>query len=756
MNYLALLRSGELSLEDIPEDDRTEEILISAIEQDIEAIQHISDDMWTEDVWIAVLKKDGMMLKHMPEEYRDEAMCMAALQGNGLAIKYVPEEVLTEEMCCLAVKNQGMLLRKLPEKFCTKKVYMATVQQDGQNLQFVPKERRDNDICLGAVKQNGFGLFHVPEDQKTAELCRIAVENTGGTWSEVPNKFRTKELAFIALQTYPILIRDLPPSFLTKEACEMVVKKNAELLKYVPEGLRTKEICLLAIQQDPEMLAYVPNELLLDEFCSLALEKSAAVIKYVPLGLRTPAVCLAAVQLNGELLEFVPDKFRTREICQAAVKNTSLALQYVPEQHKRDIIDTLTAPRLIANNFNSEKYFPMDGNYSEQINEFLANIKYISVIASNQKKEVRDTQLVYMEKPNHKDRTVNIVLGDKKNLDELLLRLGNLNKNDVHLTLIGHGTETSTAVADMNAQEIAAVCKINSRLRYIHLVACHMAVATKPENEKQMIQRFKLKTESKAKTDYGLQTILNASVMDETFQNKCRKFCLTNQLAGVYVLSKDGDGPYTYRLISLKIKENGQLIQKITNIPENNVEALGKLLAGGKPPTFPGKSNQDATILRNKQNSLHINELKKIRALKYKDERFTREHPKYDQDKSNYPFLANIEITASELQESFMQKVAHAIENNTEITQDIAIDAPTKSVHVDVERECLLVSRTHLYTSNYDDNKNIFFGSGKANIHKNKLYRERYEDMKRMQQHDENDTETNAKKVTIKIPGKGA
>ena len=68
-----------------------------------------------EEALIAV-KRYGEALQYVPDELKTEAVVLAAVESDGYALQYVPDELKTEAVVLAAVKCKGYALQYVFEK----------------------------------------------------------------------------------------------------------------------------------------------------------------------------------------------------------------------------------------------------------------------------------------------------------------------------------------------------------------------------------------------------------------------------------------------------------------------------------------------------------------------------------------------------------------------------------------------------------------------------------------------------------------
>jgi hypothetical protein len=277
-----------------------------------------------------------------------------------------------------------------------------------------------------------------------------------------------------------------------------------------------------------------------ENYLSFVKENGLA-LRDIPDHLRTQAICLAAVQQNAKAIKYVREEERSLLMCLIAVKQDAMTLKYVPDEIKIKTIHAVSVKSIIANNCFALKYFPTDPSLREEINHTLASVKYIAIAGSSNDAEVRDAHLTYA---NQKKKIVSFLYSKSTTMTELRSSLNKVitgsNNKDLHLTLIGHhALGRLDSLGGLHFKTIANLCEQYPSIRHIQLLGCNVAaIAQKPKEEIEMVKSFIQKTNIKDKLHYGLVSTVNAPSNHKDFQQKCLKFCINNNLHGVYVLNK--------------------------------------------------------------------------------------------------------------------------------------------------------------------------------------------------------------------------
>ena len=79
----------------LSEAEQNKEVILAAVKQNGWTIQMIKNkEAWTEDICLTAVQQNGLALHAIPLSKRSFDVCLAAVQQNGDALEFVPEELL--------------------------------------------------------------------------------------------------------------------------------------------------------------------------------------------------------------------------------------------------------------------------------------------------------------------------------------------------------------------------------------------------------------------------------------------------------------------------------------------------------------------------------------------------------------------------------------------------------------------------------------------------------------------------------------
>lgn len=130
----------------------------------------ISDDANKNVVDLEQLEQDGLLLKNVPKNKQTEEMCITAINQNPNAYYYV--RIRTPTVLLTAVKKNPWLIEEMSRSEQTEEMCLEAVSRAGATLMHIYDSIKNDKICITAVKQLHFAMFYVPP------RCIQAVRNS--------------------------------------------------------------------------------------------------------------------------------------------------------------------------------------------------------------------------------------------------------------------------------------------------------------------------------------------------------------------------------------------------------------------------------------------------------------------------------------------------------------------------------------------------------------------------------------------------
>lgn len=131
----------------VPEDFKTENMCMNAVNNDPMAIRYVPEKFLSRALIISSISKNGICLQYIPINLRNIELCEIALNNNPLALRYVPLELITLDMCNEAVKKDMKSINYVPEELLLI-VYNESIIGLNRRIPFNKKEKnyRDYDV----------------------------------------------------------------------------------------------------------------------------------------------------------------------------------------------------------------------------------------------------------------------------------------------------------------------------------------------------------------------------------------------------------------------------------------------------------------------------------------------------------------------------------------------------------------------------------------------------------------------------------
>lgn len=388
--YLECIRMLELDTCDLFEYFKPEELshdLILEIARSIKrSLKKIPLDQQDFPIRVAALQTDPDSLQDIPYEERTQELCFIAKDLKESTLKYVPSKHLSEDECWNFSKRYRGKIGNIPCEFRNPGMMAAHAAFKQSNMRYVPKSERtylfaqqmvdrhancyphfpehlrDTALSYTALKPYSDNVGHVPPDVLDEEYCYLLVTITPSLLRNIPQQFRTPKVLQAAVNQNPAVIRslhdteitqpladlavtrnprsleDIPRKFKTYTMCRQVVRQAENMLFWVPKKYRDPDLCLDSARTGLKTLCHVPEPLRSEEICYLCVVADSSNIRDVPDASKSQRCCLAAVRQNVAHIQHVPDAFITLELCESFTPPTYAKYsEYIPE-HLREAV----------------------------------------------------------------------------------------------------------------------------------------------------------------------------------------------------------------------------------------------------------------------------------------------------------------------------------------------------------------------------------------------------------------------------------
>ena len=99
-------------------------------------------------------KKNGLSLEFVPDNDKTVEMCQDACRQNGMALQFVPESFLSVELCCLSCTFNGLAIQFVPMEYISELTCYVACRNNYRAIEFVPEIVRNNRIVDVSMEQN--------------------------------------------------------------------------------------------------------------------------------------------------------------------------------------------------------------------------------------------------------------------------------------------------------------------------------------------------------------------------------------------------------------------------------------------------------------------------------------------------------------------------------------------------------------------------------------------------------------------------
>ena len=209
--------------------------------------------------YLADVRSGSISLREVPRKAKRFAVCMAAVRRDGMELYHVPKYHRVEPLLYAAFSHTPEAIR-----FCDLETFerapgalMMAVRTRPTILGWLAKnvpEAISFEICEAAVKADGSSITHVPKGLLTVELIQYAAMSNGKVLTTLIGHYDlVREIA------HKISLAHLPEELMDRDLCLAQVAKQGRLLRYVPLRFVDAPMIEAALTSNPWAVEYVPR-----------------------------------------------------------------------------------------------------------------------------------------------------------------------------------------------------------------------------------------------------------------------------------------------------------------------------------------------------------------------------------------------------------------------------------------------------------------------------------------------------------------
>jgi hypothetical protein len=186
--------------------------------------------------WLKAIKHDSRMIKKIPDDCRTSEFLIDAINIKPKVFRFLTDEQKTNDVCLAAIMQDHDNINDISSENQTQEMRDVADRRRKLYYLFYQEVQDDRPIeILEIVTRNGAKLEHVPDDMCTPEMCIAAVKQNYNAFRFVPKRFQTREVCLLAVGVYGMNLYYVAPENITLEICTAAIKQNKFARQYVPE-----------------------------------------------------------------------------------------------------------------------------------------------------------------------------------------------------------------------------------------------------------------------------------------------------------------------------------------------------------------------------------------------------------------------------------------------------------------------------------------------------------------------------------------
>lgn len=201
------------SLQDIPPENRSLTLSISALESDGQDLQYVPEQFLCDEIFLLAVKNNGLALQWVPMESRNDGLVTAAMESDPVSIIYAPLAFRETQLFTQGARNLVGQIGKIPEELLDEAFALAIVQADWRLLIELPIRLHSPDVCEAAFANQAL-LIQFPQEKRTRQVCLASVKHRWRSLRHVPIEHlldgHEPDIAQVAIMNNGFAIRYVP------------------------------------------------------------------------------------------------------------------------------------------------------------------------------------------------------------------------------------------------------------------------------------------------------------------------------------------------------------------------------------------------------------------------------------------------------------------------------------------------------------------------------------------------------------------
>lgn len=395
-------------IQEIPEEFRTREMLLSLLEHDTtsgQVAKHFSLVIDKVLALKAVKAASPCSLSDLPDHLIDREICLSL--SSNLVLSEVPAAILDYDICYQAVLHWASNLKQVPHKFRDEQMYIAAIvggALDDYSKANLPQKYYEDEAIFKALDISLLALERIPARYVNTAIYEYGKSLYGETsaWKELVARYdreayrRNGEPEF-DYDTFSKVWACFWDEQFILDAIN--AEGEGERIYQLPRHYFTQKIVDAAVANNSYDFEFVPREFISPELCRVACSQDYGnALEYVPLRMRTEELCGIAVGRDGENLAFVPDSLKTIRICITALLDDAKNLRFIPYELYPTLFEELL--RRFSNRYKLGFIYRGKGIGAFQAGDYLEAIQYFQKVQGldeDEAMEVHKQHCLYYE-----------------------------------------------------------------------------------------------------------------------------------------------------------------------------------------------------------------------------------------------------------------------------------------------------------------------------------------------------------------------
>ena len=272
--------------------NQTKEIILYSIEEYPSSIVYINEKFINYDLYLDIVKSNGLTIQYIPPNYYTDELIFSAIINNPKSIKYIDNP--TDDVIDLIIYNNPKYIKyiyNLSESQCEK-----IMDLDNEYAKYINNPPNSIKNRMLNVDPSFAVLF----DDPTQDDLIKAIQQNNSIFARIENPSDDICKAFIDIDPFNIEQMTNP----SDEVLMYALNKDHELIDFMDVS---DELLMKLVQQNPDTIEFIDADRHTFPMCLIAVEHNGALIEFINPVFHVEKIIKCAMKTYPEAIHYFPE-----------------------------------------------------------------------------------------------------------------------------------------------------------------------------------------------------------------------------------------------------------------------------------------------------------------------------------------------------------------------------------------------------------------------------------------------------------------